>query len=94
MKRKSARARETDVRDTSGAIDFDAALEAYVEGGDPEELLQAAGKVINCNLALAPEHAAQVSALTAEPIEIESYSDAAHAIRRWLATMREPGPRH
>ena len=94
MKRKSARARQTDERELSGAIDFDAALEAYLEGSDPEELLQAAGKVIDCHLPLAPEHAAHVSALTAEPIEIETYSDAAHAIRRWFATMREPGARH
>jgi hypothetical protein len=43
-KRKFARARQTDERETSGAIDFDAALEACVEGGDPEELLQAAGR--------------------------------------------------
>jgi len=73
---------------------LDAALEGYVQGGDPEELLQAAGKVIECNLPLAPEHVELVSALTAESIEIETYSDAAHAIRRWFAAMREPGARH
>jgi len=94
MKRKSARARETDERETSGAIDFDAPLEAYLEGSDPEELLQAAGKVIDCHLPLAPEHAAHVSALTAEPIEIETYSDAAHAIRRWFAVIWEGGLKH
>ena len=38
MKGKSARAHQTDERATSGAIDFDAALEAYL--GDPEELLR------------------------------------------------------
>jgi hypothetical protein len=37
-------------RETSGTIDFDAALEAYLNGGDPEELLRAADMVIECNL--------------------------------------------
>jgi hypothetical protein len=30
-------------RETSGAIAFDCALEAYLDGGDPEDLLRAAG---------------------------------------------------
>ena len=72
MTKKRVQARQIDERATSGAIDFDAALEAYLEGSDPEELLQAAGKVIDCHLSLPPEHAAHVSALTAEPIEIET----------------------
>ena len=83
MKRKSARARETDVRETSGAIDFDAALEAYLEGSDPEELLQAAGKVIDCHLPLAPEHAAHVSALTAGPFEIRRWHLSCVYLRRF-----------
>ncbi len=82
-------------RGTSGAIDFDAALAAYLDGGDPERLLQAAGKVIDCNLPIDPEHADEISVLTDHlDIEIETYGDAAHAIRRWFATMREPGARH
>jgi hypothetical protein len=82
-------------RATSGAIDFDAALRAYLDGGDPERLLQAAGKVIDCNLPIDPEHADEISVLTDHvDVEIETYSDAAHAIRRWFAIMGEPGARH
>lgn len=82
-------------RATSGAIDFDAALRAYLDGDDPERLLQAAGKVIDCGLPIAPEHADTISRLTDHlDIEIETYSDAAHAIRRWFALTREPGARH
>jgi hypothetical protein len=82
-------------RETSGAIDFDAALEAYLNGGSYEELLRAAGKVIDYSLPFAPEHADAISTLTDYlDIEIETYGDAAHAIRRWLFQMREPGARH
>jgi hypothetical protein len=95
MTRRTAQARYIDERETSSAIDFDAALEAYLEGGNPERLLQAAGKVIDCNLPINPKHADTVSVLTDRlDIEIETYSDAAHAIRRWFAVMREPGARH
>ena len=90
----TAQARYIDEREESGAVDFDAALAAYLDGGDPEELLQAAGKVIDCNLPLTAEHAEQVSALTAEAVEIETYADAAQAVRRLFATMREPEARH
>jgi hypothetical protein len=78
----------------SDAIDFDAALRAYLDGGDPQRLLQAAGKVIDCNLPIDPEHADEISVLTDHvDVEIETYSDAAHAIRRWFAPP-EPGARH
>jgi hypothetical protein len=50
------------------------------------------GKVIDCNRPIDPKHADPISVLTDNlNIEIETYSDAAHAIRRWFATMREPG---
>ena len=91
MRRASQQARYIDERETSGATDFDAGLQAFLEGGNPEELLRAAGLVINCNLPMDAGHAAAVSALTDDPYEIESYSDAAHAIRRWFAAAREPG---
>jgi len=39
----------------------------------------------------APEHAASVSSLTGESIGIETYSGAAHAIRRWFALTGERG---
>jgi hypothetical protein len=93
MTRRTA-ARRID-RETSGAIEFDAALEVYLEGSDPERLLQAAGKVIDCNLPIDPKHADTISRLTDHlDIEIETYSDAAHAIRRWFALTMEPGARH
>jgi hypothetical protein len=39
-------------RETSGAIDFDAALEAYFETGDAEELLCAAALVLGSPVSL------------------------------------------
>ena len=94
MNRRTA-ARHDDDREASGAIDFDCALEDYIIGADPEALLQAAGKAIHCNLPIADEHADRISALTDHlDIEIETYGDAAHAIRRWFATRKEPGARH
>jgi hypothetical protein len=50
---------------------------------------RAAAIVINCELPLTREHADAISNLTGESIEIESYADAGHAIRRWFATMDE-----
>lgn len=76
-------------RQTSGAVDFDAALAAFLAGGDSEALLRAAAIVIECELPLTREHADAISNLTGESIEIESYSDAGHAVRRWFATMNE-----
>ena len=85
MARRTA-ARRVDDRETSGAVDFDAALEGYTQGGNSEELLQAAGKVIECHLRIDPKHADTISGLTDNlDIEIETYADAAHAIRRWFA---------
>jgi hypothetical protein len=94
MSRRTATRRVID-GETSGAIDFDAALEAYLDGGDPERLLQAAGTVIDCDLPMTREHADIVCGLTGTfDILIETYGDAAHAIRRWFALMGEPGARH
>lgn len=76
-------------RESEGATDFDAALEQYLDGGDSEALLRAAAIVIECELPLTREHADAISKLTGESIEIESYSDAGHAIRRWFATLDE-----
>jgi hypothetical protein len=79
--------------EAAGCIDFDAALEAYRDGDDPGALLRAAGKVIDCNLPIAPKHADTISSLADNlDIEIETYGDAAHAIRSWLLQMREAGP--
>jgi hypothetical protein len=43
--------------------------------------------VLHCELPLSRDHADAISNLTGESIEIESYSDAGHAVRRWFATM-------
>jgi hypothetical protein len=87
--------RTAQARETSGAIDFDTALYAYLDGGSHYELLRAAGKVIDCDLPFAPEDANTISELTDHlDIEIETYGDAAHAIRRWFFQMRELGARH
>ena len=95
MTRRTAAQRRVD-REATDCIDFDTALHAYRHGGNPEALLRAAGKVIDSSLPFAPEHADTISVLTDHlDIEIETYSDAAHAIRRWwFAQMREPGVRH
>ena len=94
MTRRTA-ARSVDDRETIGAIDFDAALEAYLEGGDAEELLCAASMVIGSTVPLDPERAEAIAKLTGTCCEIiEDYDDAGRAVRRWFATMWEPGARH
>jgi hypothetical protein len=94
MRSGSDQAPSVDERQTSGATDFDAALDAYLAGGDCEALLRAAAIVIECELPLTHEHADAISNLTGESIEIESYSDAGHAVRRWFATMDEDAARY
>ena len=86
---RSDQAPNVDERSQSGATDFDAALEAYLYGGDCEALLRAAAIVLECELPLPREHADAISNLAGESIEIESYSDAGHAVRRWFGTMDE-----
>jgi hypothetical protein len=81
-------------RDTSGAIAFDAALTAYFETGDAEELLQAAAMVLGSDVPLDEEKAEAIAALTGCTYVLADYDDAARAIRRWFATMAEPGARH
>ena len=77
---RSNQAPYVDERQTSGAVDFDAALEAFLTGGDSEALLCAAAIVINCELPLTRKHADAISNLTSAGIEIDSYSDAAHRL--------------
>lgn len=81
-------------RETSGAIDFDAALEAYAFGGDAEDLMRAAGNVLGSTIPLDPERADAIAALTGCPYELVDYDDAGRAVRRWFALMGEPGARH
>jgi hypothetical protein len=88
-------ARRQDDREISGAVDFDAALEAYLtDGGDPEDLLCAAALVAGSTIPLNPERAETIADLTGTSDELEDYDDAGRAIRRWFAAMWEPGPRH
>jgi hypothetical protein len=51
-------------RETSGAIDFDAALEAYFETGDAEELLCAGSTGVGLPGVAGPEHAEAIAAVT------------------------------
>ena len=83
-------------RASSGAIDFDAALEAYIDGGDAEAeaLLRAAGNVLGSSIPLDPAHAEAFAALTGCTWVLEDYDDAGRAVRRWFALMGEPGARH
>jgi hypothetical protein len=81
-------------REISGALDFDAALQAYLDGGDPEDLLRAAGMVIGSTIPLDPEHAEAIAELTGTTCELLDYDDAGRAVRRWFAQMAEPGARH
>jgi hypothetical protein len=88
-------ARRIDNRETAGAIDFDAALDAFrYEGVDPEELLRAAELVVGSTIPLDPEHAEYIGELTGTTCEIVDYDDAARAIRRWFALLEESGARH
>ena len=90
---RSARAPYLDERQVSGAVDFDAAFDAYMSTGGTraaEALLQAAGIVIDCRLPLGATLAEQVSRLMGESIEIEDYADAGHAIRRWPLNLDVP----
>jgi hypothetical protein len=59
-----------------------------------EALLRVAAFIIECELPLTREHADAISNLTGESIEIESYAEAGHAVRRWLVIMDEDAPRN
>ena len=91
--------RRVDDREAAGAIDFDAALEAYLTFAERdasviEPLLQAASMVVGSTVALDPEKADAIADLTGSTYELVDYDDAGRAIRRWFAAMWEPGPRH
>jgi hypothetical protein len=79
---------------TTGAIDFDAALEAYMKTGDAEELLRASDLVLGTLVPLDEDRADTIAALTGCAHVLVDYDDAARAVRRWFALMAEPGARH
>jgi hypothetical protein len=93
MTRRTAQARYVSRAD-AGCIDFDAALEAYLDGGDPEELLRAASLVIGSIVLLDPEYAWVIQKVTGADCELMDYDDAGRAVRSWFALMGEPGARH
>jgi hypothetical protein len=93
MTRRTA-ARRRDDCETSSAIDFDAALEAYIDGGDPVDLLRAAILVLGSAIPLGPERAEAIAELTGTSDEILDYDDAGRAIRRWFGLIWVPGARH
>jgi hypothetical protein len=80
-------------RDTA-RIEFDAALEAYLDGGDAEELLRAAALVMGSAVPLDEEKAGVIALLTGCTCVLANYDDAGRAIRRWFAMMGEPDARH
>src|SRR5262245_36242992 len=81
-------------RETSGAIDFDTALEAYLNGGDPEDLRRAAFMVLGSTVPLNAELALVIAALTGCTCGLADYDDAGRAVRFWFALMDEDGARH
>lgn len=94
MTRRTTRRCIDDLDETTCAANFDAALEYYAALGDAEELLEAAGMVIGSTIPLDPEHARAIADLTGATCELVDYDDAGRAIRRWFATIAEPGARH
>ena len=81
-------------RETQRAIDFDRALQDYLERGEAEELLCAAALVLGCRIPLGPQHAEAIADLTGADCELADYDDAGRAVRTWFALMEEDGARH
>ena len=93
MTRRTAIARHIG-REEAGCIDFDAALEAYLDGGAADELLRASALVMGSSIPLDEERAEIIAVITGCPYVLADYDDAARAVQRWFATMAEPGARH
>lgn len=82
-------------RDEAVCIEFDAALDAYLEDGDVGSLLAAAHEVAGSAIEMHPERVFAVAELTGARDEwLVDYDDASRAVRRWFALMDEPGMRH
>jgi hypothetical protein len=81
-------------REVAGCIDFDCALQDYLERGEAEDLLCAAALVLGCRIPLGPKHAKAIAELTGTDCELVDYDDAGRAVRRWFAMMEEGGARH
>jgi len=80
-------------REVAGCIDFDCALQDYLERGEAEELLCAAALVLGSRIPLGPQHAKGIADLTGTDCELVDCDDAGRAVRRWFALMEEDGAR-
>jgi hypothetical protein len=82
-------------REEANCIEFDAELDAYLEGGHVVALLRAAYEVAGSAIEMDPKRAFTIAELTGACDELlVDYDDAARAIRRWFAQTLEPGVRH
>jgi hypothetical protein len=82
-------------REEANCIEFDAELDAYMEGGHVVALLRAAYEVAGSAIEMDPQRAFTIARLTGAGDELlVDYDDAARAIRRWFAQTLEPGARH
>jgi hypothetical protein len=81
-------------RAEAGCIDFDDALEMYLDGGDAEELLRASALVVGSTIPLDEERAEIIAVVTGCACVPVDYDDAGRAVRRWFALVAEPGARH
>jgi hypothetical protein len=70
------------------------ALEAYLDGGNPVDLLRAAGLVLGSTIPLDGERAFIIAELTGTYCDLIDYDDAGKAVRRWFALMDEDGATH
>jgi hypothetical protein len=94
MARRTASAQRT-TPEEAACIDFNAALDAYAEGGDAKRLLSAACMVVGNLTEIDPKRAFAVAGLTGVCCDLlVDYDDAGRAVRRWFALMAEPGSRH
>jgi hypothetical protein len=93
MSRRTAHARDIS-REEACCINFDAALVEYLEEGHAGGLLLAANLVAGSATELDPKCASIVAGLTGCTYELADYDDAGRAVRRWFATMAQPGARH
>lgn len=94
MTRRTVQARYIS-REVAGCIAFDAALDEYLEGGDPKDLLCTACMLVGSAAELEPERAFTIADLTGTCSEaLQVYHDAGRAVRRWFALTMEPGARH
>jgi hypothetical protein len=75
-------------------IEFDAALEAYIEGADGEELLRAAASILDSDVPLDPTRAGWIAEMAGSTKPLDTYSDGAHAVRRYFAMLEDRGTEH